>query len=70
MKAKLEDFKDNQIKQKISQIMAPFGCADKPAEKHCWLICCERKTFFRVKKQAEKYGLYGSQIKNFQKGTK
>jgi hypothetical protein len=27
-------------------IMAPFGCADKPAEKHCWLICYERKTLF------------------------
>jgi hypothetical protein len=29
--------------------MIPFGCADKPAEKHCWLICCERKTLFRLK---------------------
>jgi hypothetical protein len=38
-------------------VMAPFGWADKPAEKHCWLICCERKTLFRLKKQAEKYGL-------------
>jgi hypothetical protein len=28
----------------------PFGCADKPAEKHCWLICCERKILFRLKK--------------------
>jgi hypothetical protein len=36
---------------------APFGCADKPAEKHCWLICCERKILFRLKKQAEKDGL-------------
>jgi hypothetical protein len=34
--------------------MAPFGCADKPAEKHGWLICCERKILFRLKKQAEK----------------
>jgi hypothetical protein len=34
-----------------------FGCADKPAEKHCWLICCERKILFRLKKQAEKDGL-------------
>jgi hypothetical protein len=34
--------------------MAPFGCADKPAEKHCWLICCERKILFRLKKQAKK----------------
>jgi hypothetical protein len=24
----------------------PFGCADKPAEKHCWLICCDRKILF------------------------
>jgi hypothetical protein len=37
--------------------MEPFGCADKPAEKHCWLICCERKILFRLKKQAEKDGL-------------
>jgi hypothetical protein len=35
----------------------PFGCADKPAEKHCRLICCERKILFRLKKQAEKDGL-------------
>jgi hypothetical protein len=34
--------------------MAPFGCADKPAKKHCWLICWERKTMFWLKKQAEK----------------
>jgi hypothetical protein len=34
--------------------MAPFGCADKPDEKHYWLICCERKILFRLKKQAEK----------------
>jgi hypothetical protein len=40
-----------------TRILALFGCADKPAEKHCWLICCERKTLFRLKKQAEKYGL-------------
>jgi hypothetical protein len=36
---------------------APFGCADKPAEKYCWLICCERKILFRLKKQAKKDGL-------------
>jgi hypothetical protein len=36
---------------------APFGCADKPAEKHCWIICCERKILFQLKKQAEKDGL-------------
>jgi hypothetical protein len=34
--------------------IGPFGYADKPAEKHCWLICCERKILFRLKKQAEK----------------
>jgi hypothetical protein len=33
-----------------------FGCADKPAEKYCWLIYCERKILFRLKK-AEKDGL-------------
>jgi hypothetical protein len=33
-----------------------FGCADKPVEKQCWLICCERKILFRLKKQAEKDG--------------
>jgi hypothetical protein len=35
----------------------PFGCADKPAEKYYWLICCERKILFRLKKQTEKDGL-------------
>jgi hypothetical protein len=39
------------------QTKEPFGCADKPAEKHCWLICCERKILFQLKKQAEKDGL-------------
>jgi hypothetical protein len=28
----------------------PFGCADKSAEKYWWLICCERKILFRLKK--------------------
>jgi hypothetical protein len=37
--------------------MAPFGCADKPAENHYWLICGERKILFQLKKQAEKYRL-------------
>jgi hypothetical protein len=41
----------------FTETMTSFGCADKLAEKHCWLICCERKTLFRLKKQAEKYGL-------------
>jgi hypothetical protein len=40
-----------------SNTKAPFGYADKPAEKHCWLICCERKILFRLKEQAEKDGL-------------
>jgi hypothetical protein len=33
--------------------MVPFGCVDKPTEKHCWLICYERKILFRLKKQAK-----------------
>jgi hypothetical protein len=37
--------------------LALFDCADKPAEKHSWLICGERKILFRLKKQAEKDGL-------------
>jgi hypothetical protein len=37
------------ITQKIKR-QAPFGCADKPVEKHCWLIYCERKILFRLKK--------------------
>jgi hypothetical protein len=36
--------------------MAPFGWADKPAEKQCWLICRERKILFQLKK-TEKDGL-------------
>jgi hypothetical protein len=30
----------------LSSITASFGCADKPAEKHCCLICYARKTLF------------------------
>jgi hypothetical protein len=33
-------------------VSAPFGWNYKPAEKHCWLIFCERKILFRLK-QAE-----------------
>jgi hypothetical protein len=33
--------------------LAPFGWNYKPAEKHCWLIFCERKIMFWLKKQAE-----------------
>jgi hypothetical protein len=35
-------------------IAAPFGWADKPAEKHRWLICCERKILFRLKNKLKK----------------
>jgi hypothetical protein len=35
------------------QTLAPFGWNYKPAEKYCWLILCERKILFRLKKQAE-----------------
>jgi hypothetical protein len=31
----------------------PFGWNYKPAEKHRWLIFCERKILFWLKKQAE-----------------
>jgi hypothetical protein len=34
--------------------MAPFGWADKPAKKRCWLICCERKILFRLKNKLKK----------------
>jgi hypothetical protein len=33
--------------------LGPFGWNYKPAEKHFWLIFCERKILFRLKKQAE-----------------
>jgi hypothetical protein len=33
--------------------MEPFGWNYKAAEKHCWLIFCERKILFWLKKQAE-----------------
>jgi hypothetical protein len=32
---------------------SPIGWNYKPAEKHYWLIFCERKILFRLKKQAE-----------------
>ena len=34
--------------------MAPFASLKKQAEILFRLICCERKTLFRLKKQAEK----------------
>jgi len=37
--------------------MAPFASLNKQAETLFRLICRERKTPFRLKKQAEKYGL-------------
>jgi hypothetical protein len=53
---KLEDLSVQVYRGKASlnANFGPFGCADKPAEKHSWLICCERKILFRLKKQAEK----------------
>jgi len=36
---------------------APFALLKKQTETLFRLICCERKTLFRLKKQAEKYGL-------------
>jgi hypothetical protein len=33
--------------------MEPFDWNYKPVEKYCWLIFCERKILFRLKKQAE-----------------
>jgi hypothetical protein len=41
----------------MQHILALFGCADKPAKKHGWLNCYERKILFWLKKQAEKHGL-------------
>jgi hypothetical protein len=37
----------------LGETMGPFGWNYKPAEKHCWLIFCERKILFRLKKQVE-----------------
>jgi hypothetical protein len=49
--------KNEKRRKEKKRATAPFGCADKPAGKHRWLICCERKTLFLLKKSAEKYGL-------------
>jgi hypothetical protein len=38
---------------KQSKQTVPFGWNYKPAEKHCWLIFCERKIIFQLKKQTE-----------------
>ena len=37
--------------------MAPCALLKKQVETLFWLICCKRKILFRLKKQAEKYGL-------------
>jgi len=37
--------------------MAPFASLKKEAKMLFRLICCERKTLFRLKKQAKKDGL-------------
>jgi hypothetical protein len=34
--------------------MEPFGWNYKPAEKHYWLIFCERKILFRLKNKLNK----------------
>jgi hypothetical protein len=47
----------SRLQERETVTKASFGCADKPAEKHCWLICYERKILFQLKKQAKKYGL-------------
>jgi hypothetical protein len=44
---------DNNDEAQRNGLLAPFGWNYKPAEKHCWLIFCERKILFRLKKQAE-----------------
>jgi hypothetical protein len=50
------------------QTEAPFGCADKPAEKHCWLICCERKILFQLKKTDYKPDEQSLSLKRDHKG--
>jgi hypothetical protein len=45
--------KELGIEERILVTREPFGWNYKPAEKHCWLIFCERKILFRLKKQAE-----------------
>jgi hypothetical protein len=46
----LRSMLDGTSKFPTKLVNNPFGWADKPAEKHCWLICCERKILFRLKK--------------------
>ena len=49
--------KVNPFSKNRDHIMAPFASLKKQAETLFPLICHERKTLFRLKKQAEKYGL-------------
>jgi hypothetical protein len=42
---------------KCMEMEEPFGYADKSVEKHYWLIYCERKILFQLKKQIKKNGL-------------
>jgi hypothetical protein len=37
----------------VGYLLGSFGWNYKPAEKYCWLIFCERKIPFRLKKHAE-----------------
>jgi hypothetical protein len=41
------------LRNTLMNTVAPFGWNYKPAEKHCWLIFCERKILFWLKNQAE-----------------
>jgi len=36
-------------------LFGPFALLKKQAKTLFWLICCERKILFRLKKQVEKY---------------
>ena len=38
-------------------VKAPFASLKKQDKTLFWMIRCERKTLFRLKKEAEKYGL-------------
>jgi hypothetical protein len=50
----IENFENELIRAELYRTWAPFGWADKPAEKYCWLICCERKILFRLKNKLKK----------------
>jgi hypothetical protein len=44
----------NRVARETEATEAPFGWADKLAEKHCCLIYCERKTLFWLKNKFKK----------------